>query len=319
MAIIIKLLFCIGFFWPWFILIVGTTNSYYNASSVKDKTAISILSPTSAVIMWICVKFWSILWTIIITTMKGRVSMSKLHEVLAVEAGLKSTADSVINEACKTFSDKRGHFMSHYRQYSTHVDGGITFSPETKEMETTVVEKLDYVGNAFSQAIDCIIQKETTNTVAKADIIIDGIVIEKDLPATFLLTLEGKLKDLRKVYHTIPTLDPGKKWTKDSERKNVYVSDDAVQYKTQKVTRPLVLFPATDKFPAQVDKITVDEIIGSWTQKNWSGAITPAEKSTYLTKIDILIRAVKQARCRANETVINNSLKIGSKLLKFIA
>ena len=245
--------------------------------------------------------------------------MSKLHEILAVEAGLKSTADIVINEACKTFSEKRGHFMGHHRVYETCIDGGMKFPPESKEMETTVADKLDYVGNTFSQAIDCILQKESTNTVAKGDIIIDGIVLEKDLPATFLLTLEGKLKELRKVYHAIPTLDPGKSWKKDSERKNVYISDDAVQYKTQKVYKALTLAPATKEHPAQVDKITVDEIIGQWNQKNWSGAISPAEKSTYLTKLDMLIRAVKQARCRANEASVNQNLKIGSKLLKFIS
>lgn len=245
--------------------------------------------------------------------------MGRLHEVLAVEGSLKSTSDKVLHEAANTFINKKGHFLGQYREYSALLEGGIKYEPEVKIMETTVKDKLDYVSEHFARAIDCIFQKEVTNTKAVADIIIGGTVMAKAVPATFLLTLEGKLKELRCVYDAIPTLDPGKEWIKDKTNDNVYISTESPQIKTQKCTEALVLYPATDKHPAQVDKITVDKAIGQWKQINSSGALTTSDKSYLLGRTDTLIRAVKQARMRANEQEVDSNLRIADNILEFLS
>lgn len=80
---------------------------------------------------------------------------------------------------------------------------------EHKEMVTTVHDKLDYMLNQhIVPYLDAVLQKERANQDAKADIVVDGIVLAKDVPATFLLGLEEKLKRVHEVLDKIPTLAP---------------------------------------------------------------------------------------------------------------
>ena len=77
------------------------------------------------------------------------------------------------------------------------------------------------------------------------------------------------------------------------------------------------MYDATKEHPAQVESITTDVAIGKITVNNWSGMLSPAQKSILLGKIDTLIRAVKKARQRANTTEVVK-VNIGDKLFDFI-
>lgn len=243
--------------------------------------------------------------------------MGKLHEVLAVEGSLKSMSEKMIAEASETFTKKRGHFLGQHRSYEVIEEGSLKYGDESKKLETTVKQKLDYVKNHLIKSFDSTFQKETTNLGATADIEIDGKVLASGVPAVYLLHLETKLKEFRMMYGCIPTLDPGKEWKADETQENVYVSSDAEQYRTEKVVKPLMLAPATKEHPAQVDKISMDKIVGKWKTKNWSGALSPLQKSTLLNKIDALIRGVKKARMRANDTEVKK-VEIGKILMDYI-
>jgi len=243
--------------------------------------------------------------------------MSKLHEVLAVEPGLKGTADKIVEEAKNTFAKKRGHFEGAYRGYQKILDGTIEHVPQVKPLETTVADKLEYVERHIVKALDCIYQKEDANTLAKADLVVDGTTIAKDLPATFLLNLENRFKEIRKMYNLIPTLDPSHVWTISTTENNVYESNEIETLKTEKVIEPLLLAPATKEHPAQVDKISRDRIVGKWLTRVKSGAITPSGKSRLLGRLDTLVRAIKKARMRANNQTAKK-IDIGKKLFDFI-
>ena len=121
------------------------------------------------------------------------------------------------------------------------------------------------------------------------------------------------------MYDNIPTLDPAKKWTIDEAvGDGTYKSDEMIRQSGKKIAKPVVLYPATDKHPAQVQLIQEDIIVGNWTTVHFSGKITPAEKSNVLARIDNLIDAVKKARARANNTEIDSSKKIGKTLIEYI-
>ncbi len=80
-----------------------------------------------------------------------------------------------------------------------------------------------------------------------------------------------------------------------------------------------MLYEATKEHPAQVKEIVEDLPIGAILEQEWSSLITPATKADLIDRCDILLRAVKKARARANELdtdVATN--KIGKKLLEFI-
>ena len=243
--------------------------------------------------------------------------MGKLHEVLSVEPGLKSTSAKVINEAKRTFTDKKGHFFGQVRTYQKLEENSLDYSSEEKTMDTTVSDKLNYVVEHIARAINAIYQKEVANTNAKADLVVDGKIILSNVPATFLLTMESQLAEIRNLYSTIPTLDPGKKWDKDTTRDNTYVSSETETLKTEKVIEALVKYPATDKFPAQTEVISKDKIVGKWLTRHWSGCLTPSEKSKFLGKIDTLLRAVKKARMRANEQEVVDE-QVSQKIFDYI-
>lgn len=243
--------------------------------------------------------------------------MGKLHELLAVESDLKSAAEKILAETINTFTKKEHHFTERFKSYQSKDEEGETFPPEKQELVTTVPKKLEHTQDVVVKYIDAVAQKEVTNTGASAILEIDGQpLVEDPVPATLLLALEGKLKQIREVYNTIPTLDPSESWKWD-EKTQLYEAEPKQTTKTKKVMKNHVKAPATDKHPAQVEVYTEDVRVGTWTEKKWCGMLTPAEKADLLARIDRLMQAVKRARQRANDAETRN-IRIGDALFEYI-
>lgn len=246
--------------------------------------------------------------------------MSKLHEVLAVEGDLEGSSKKVVAEAINTFTKKNDHFMGFTKTYEPFRDGPEHQMPsEGKELVTTVEDKLAHAFAAVNGYYDAVAQKECTNQKAVADLVVNGVTLAKDLPATFLLGLETKLKELRKMVEVVPTLQPGITWEEDTQLgKGVFkAAVKQERMRTEKRMKPVVLYEATDKHPAQVKESTEDVAIGKYVQTDWSGMISPAAKSRMLARADALIQGVKKARQRANQTEVV-SISIGKVLTDFI-
>jgi len=245
--------------------------------------------------------------------------MAKLHELLAVEGDLEGLYRKILNETTTTFTKKQDHFLGFVRTLQLYDSNAPEIAPEYKELDTTVDSKLNYQESHIIRYFDVVLQKELTNGSARADIIIDGTTIAKDLPATFLLGLETKLKYVRSVYDSIPTLAPGVKWETDTNKgKDVFkTSNPEETFKTEKIIEPFILHKATIEHPAQVREISKTINTGKYERTIWSGMITPARKSVILGKIDKLLQAVKKARQRANTTKVINAT-VGSELFNYI-
>lgn len=250
-----------------------------------------------------------------------------LHEILAVEADAQGVATKILAETAHTFKEKQTHFTAAHRTLKLLTGGDeATVAALEKaeeqhlEMVSTVADKLAYTLSQVTPFYDVVLQKESTNQDAKADLVTsDGTVIATGLPATFLLGMETKLKALRTVYEAIPTLQPGIKWEKDeSMGKGIYkMSAPEVRTKTAKTFQHKVLVAPTDKHPAQIEKWEETITTGTYTKDAWSSALTPTEKSELLGRIDDLIQSTKQARQRANSTPVRK-VNIGYALTKFL-
>jgi hypothetical protein len=118
------------------------------------------------------------------------------------------------------------------------------------------------------------------------------------------------------IYDNIPTLDPTKIWDWD-ETNGYYVNREPKKRVTRKVMQRFEKAPSTDKHPAQVDIVSIDETCGYHNQTNISGMTTPKKKSELLGRLDKLIHAVKTARARANDTEVTKE-KLSGKLLKYL-
>jgi len=249
--------------------------------------------------------------------------MGQLHELLAVDRDLANAARIVVEEATNTFTKKTDHFLGNIKtlelfdEARKQEESGFA---EEKNITTTVNQKLDYVAESLIRYVDVLAQKEKTNQEAKADIILeDGTIFLKDMPATMLLSLENYLEKWRLMYHSIPTLQPGVDWELDATQgEGVYKSaKPEIRNKTEKVIRHKVLYDATDKHPAQIEKWTEDAPIGRFINVRWSGMISPAEKSKILGRIDSLIAAVKKSRMRANTQEVVK-VSVGKRIFDYI-
>lgn len=247
--------------------------------------------------------------------------MGKLHELLAVEGDLASVAEKVTDEARNTFIKKQEHFVGQVRTLTMFDEArsGENLTEE-KPLVTTVRDKLSFVEKQISPYYDAVLQKDVTNQNATADLVIAGTVIAKDVPATFLLGMETKLKKLRKVYEAIPTLNPGTKFIKDEVAgKGIYKQESpVVGMKTEKTVNHKILYEATDHHPAQIEKWNEDVPIGRIETSHTSGMLSPAEKSVLLGNVDTLLRAVKKARQRANTTKVASGYSIAKIMFDFI-
>jgi len=248
--------------------------------------------------------------------------MAKLHELLAVEPDLKKVFQRVADEVHVLFTRKSEHFRGHHKSLKMQ-DEERAFeeaaAEETKTITTTVMAKLHYAAKSGAKYIDALATKEATNQTAKANLVVNGKVIAEDLPATFLLGLESKLKVVREYLAHAPTLDPAHSWVPaENLGEGIFQTEhDDVRERQEKKTAYITVAQATEHHPAQVAKELEAKIVGLFTTKRTSAMISPAEKSELMERCDLLIRATKQARQRANQAEVVKKT-IGAKLFNFI-
>jgi hypothetical protein len=247
---------------------------------------------------------------------------AKLHEILAVEKSLETAYDKSVKEAQNTFSNKGNHLTGFVKNYfplddaHAHMAGKV----DGREMEETIPRKLGFVFKHFTKYLDGVLQKERTNQDARADIeLADGTVLATDVPATFLLGLENKLRKIRALVDEAPTLPAGTKWVKDAQRgDDVYITDEPEKAdRTEKVHCHKVMHPGSEHHPAQIAEWSEQRKIGHYETTTWTGRISPHDKSVLLGRVDDLLRAVKKARQRANSTEIVK-VEVGKKLTGFL-
>jgi hypothetical protein len=121
------------------------------------------------------------------------------------------------------------------------------------------------------------------------------------------------------VIEAAPTLDATKHWVKAPDVGH-YIwrfRDPEVKTKTDKTIMGVTLSPATEKHPAQVEKVSKDVVVGNFHTVKMSGCCTAVQKSDAMVRIDQLLVEVKQARMRANETVVVDA-NVAAPLIELI-
>lgn len=247
--------------------------------------------------------------------------MSKLHELLAVNKNLAGQANKAIADLTATFEKKRHLFGEKRVTFTASTEGAAPVTEEQSDIQSTIAQELSWMAGIFAKSLDVGYQIDIANTQAKADVVAeDGDVILKDVPATALLQLEKSLDEMHKLILFIPTLDPAKGFAQDPDRApGVFKAREVTKTRTKKVQTPLVAYHATKEHPAQVHLISEDVPVGKILEQEWSSLLTPAIKSDLLDRVDVLVRAVKKARARANELDIDVAgNRIGKKIMEYI-
>ncbi|MEM7183323.1 MAG: hypothetical protein AAF518_20590 [Spirochaetota bacterium] len=249
-----------------------------------------------------------------------------LHEILAIEQELKGNAERSRSQLVDMFRSKQSHFTGikrTYRPFSVDEAQGETSGEKVEaetQLVTTVPNELENAFQEIRKAIDLNYQIDKANTEAKADITIDGVTLAQEVPATFLLQLEKRLREIRLLFKEIPCFDPVRIWNTDpgADKKHVLRADPVTTIRKRKTRKYKVMYEATKEHPAQVDIVEVDEPVGEIKSYEWTGMLSSRKKNELLEQVDKLLEAVKRARSRANEVEIEQENKVAEKLISYL-
>lgn len=244
--------------------------------------------------------------------------MAKMHELLAVEADTQGQFRKILVETLKVFRSEHV-FKGYSKELKMFNDEHSELNTvERSQIGTTVMDRLKYTSKFITKYFDVVLQKEKTNQTAVADLIVGDIVIN-DVPATFLLGLESKLKEIRRIYEEIPTLDISIEWDEDKNMgEGIYrQKHPETTLKTKKQFQHQILVEPTEHHPAQIEKWEEQVPVGKYVKQNWCSMISSTKKAQFLERIDELSIAVKKARQRANNSEVVK-INIGDVLMNYI-
>lgn len=241
---------------------------------------------------------------------------AKLNQILAVEKGVKAQNYGKIGEIDKTLQ-KSDLFNGFHKDYHKVNEDNEELPTESKRVQKTVRDELRQVIGLSTEWWNLTAMKDWTNCGAKADIVLDGGTLQRNVPVTYLLFLEKQLTDLRTMAGRLPTLDESENWTHD-ENSGLYKSGVVKTHRTKKVPRVLTLTPTTEHHPGTAQVYTDDIIAGHWHTTRHSGAMRKPDRERLLERIDRLLRAVKQAREQANGIEVTDEPRIGEVLFDYL-
>lgn len=231
--------------------------------------------------------------------------MTKLNQLLAIEKDLKNQVNREVTNIYHKLQ-KLDLFSGLSRTYKPDDDAGERYPNEVKHVQYTVQDALDAVNASFTRLFNLTAEKDLANCTAKADVMLNGVVLLSGVPVTYLLFLEKNLIDIRTLITKLPTLDSAEQWEVD-DNNGWYRTAPVQTVKSKKVPRSYTLYEATDKHPAQVQAYQEDIRVGEWATIKFSGAIPATIQTKLLERVDELSCAVKFAREQANLTEVTNS------------
>ena len=241
--------------------------------------------------------------------------MLKLNQIIAIEKGVKSKSYSELTQANKLLQ-KNDIFNGFNRSYRKIDDEGEEYPNENKIVQANVNDIVKDISKELIELFDITFTKDIGNTKAFADIKVNGEVLIKNAPSTFILFLEKQLNDIKTFIENIPVLDVSENWKKD-ESSNLYKSDMIITHKSKKIIKPITLAEATDKHPAQAQLINDDVLVGYWDTNKLSGAMKIQDKKELIDRVDKLIISVKMAREEANSTEIEK-YQVSEKIFTYL-
>ncbi len=241
--------------------------------------------------------------------------MAKLNQIIAVVSGKKSRCQKALTEVYKQLQ-KPTLFEGISRTYHPLDEEGETQPPERKNVQYGARAAISQAREVLTELFDATATQDYANCEARADVVVDGAAVLKQVPVTHLLFLEKQLTDLHTFVATLPTLDPAESWRWD-ENADCYATAPTLSNRTKKIPRSHIMYEATKEHPAQVEMYHEDVKVGEWKTVRFSSALAAQEKNEILLRLRKLQEAVKFAREEANARDVND-IRLGNKVLDFV-
>lgn len=241
-------------------------------------------------------------------------SEKHLHEIIAVKKGVKSRRTgeltTLYQEASK--ADLFSGVVKTYRPLDENDPERL--SDERKLVQRNARTMLRQAADAMTELYDVEATIDVTNGTARADIVVDDETVVRDVPATTLIFLEKQLEDWITFVKSFVVPDEAVEWL-DGE--DALRTRETLSYRTAKKHQTIKKAPATEEHPEQVDVVTVDTIVGTYTTVKLSGAMPGRQKRELLERASKLLDGVRAARERA-ATVPVVRKEIGRPIFAFL-
>lgn len=244
----------------------------------------------------------------------------KLHVIVALIKGRQATANKAITERYHLLQ-KSGLYAGMSKVYQPAEEDGVQFPPESVKVQRSVKDDLQVIAGDLIGLMDLIATKDWGNTdpEARGTVRVNGHPLVEDAPVSWLLSMLKELdgpNGIKAIFTKLPTLDPAEVWRED-EANDGYRTDPVRTNREEKRTEALVLYPHTEKHPAQTKEVQRTFVAGYWDRTMYSGAIKPSEREAYLRRIDTLIEALKAAVEEANQVEVEEK-RVTAPLMDFI-
>ncbi|MEU7869487.1 hypothetical protein [Dactylosporangium sp. NPDC049140] len=241
--------------------------------------------------------------------------MTKLNQIIAVEKGVKSRSFQDLTEAHHVLQ-KPALLAGISRTYRPKDEEGEQLPPESTRVQVKAEEVLRQTATILTRLFDVTATKDWTNCVARADVSVDGEVLLREVPVSYLLFLEKQLADLLTFVRKLPILDAAETWVYDASA-DTYATEPTQTTRTKKIPRNHVKAEATEKHPAQVEVYYEDVVIGYWKTVKFSGALAAKRVNELVERVERLQAAVKFAREEANGVEVVGQ-EAGEKVFRYL-
>lgn len=233
-------------------------------------------------------------------------AMTKLSQIIAVEKGVKSDATRRVTDLHRDVQ-KQPLLSGISRSYRPRDEEGDHLPPESTRVQVKADDVLAEAAQVLTRLFDVTLTKDTANCTAAADVAVNGKVLLKKVPVTYLLFLEKQLTDVHTFVAKLPLLDPAEDWEDAIDPVTGCWKTRPVQtVRSKKVPRNHQVAAATPQHPEQVQVYTEDVPVGDWTTVKFSGALPATRVRQLLDRVEELQRAVKYAREEANGTEVSD-------------
>ncbi|MBD2519141.1 hypothetical protein H6G93_30115 [Nostoc sp. FACHB-973] len=240
----------------------------------------------------------------------------KLNQVIAVLQTVKANSAKAKTSVYHLIQ-KNTIFQGISRTFQPVAEDGFVYPPENQTLQMKAEDLLTQFEQACTELFNLCATQDWANAQAKADIVVDGTTILREVPVSYLLFLEKQLADIKTFISTLPILDTSESWVYDQQQE-CFATEPKYTTKTKKIVKPVVLYEATKEHPAQVKESSEDVPEGTWRTVKFSGAISQARQNELLRRVDKLMQEVIFAREQANSLEVTQNNQVARSIFGYL-
>jgi hypothetical protein len=258
----------------------------------------------------------------------------KLHVVLAKTDQGSGPFKAIFNDYLKFFKDEQGKFKGIRKTYTPRPGtADVPGMRESKQVVTTVDEKLRWLTDSASEHINNMLTVAATNASGKAKsaLVVDTINFGL-LSSLELLEMKNFLEkgDLLQMYSHIPVRSDADIWNagKDDQykgrevlesdlKKGIQTTTDKESYILHDPNLETLKSSGVSYMPKVAEKTTVREI-GDYTLQSFTGEYSTRQKAEILQRRTKLLSAITEALKIANEAETVDSALKGDAFLNYL-